>query len=159
MTLNNYTSTEVEQLNALFRIHTKRFIFQEETGEEGTPHLQGAFVLNKTKYLQWLKNNINKRAHFEPMNNEAASFDYCSKPETRTGSIYKNEDFLKLDEPFYEKGIWTLWSVYRDDYFQIFEKNHSILSGVEPILFGKDGSPRGLCWFFINEPQQKELIC
>lgn len=108
-TLNNYTLEDIEQLNGVFKIFTKRFLFQEETGENGTPHLQGCFNLNKSKYLSWLKNNIHEKAHFEPMNNEEASYDYCSKEETRTGRIYGNHKtiqlydyWLKLDEPWYK---------------------------------------------------------
>lgn len=96
-TLNGYSQLEIEQLNRVFGLETKRYIFQEEKGANGNIHLQGCFILNKSKYLSWLKNNISSRAHFEPMNNEKASFDYCSKEETRNGLIYKNEEGKPYD--------------------------------------------------------------
>lgn len=95
-TLNNYTNDDVNELVAfgsdgsLFR----QYVFQEETGENGTPHLQGYIEFGKKQRPFECINN--KRIHWEKCRSPKASIAYCSKEDTRTGSIYTN---IRLPKP------------------------------------------------------------
>lgn len=88
-TLNNYTSDEIVTIVTELNSHSKKYVFQEETGENGTPHLQGVFWHNKRLRLTQLKSKISDRAHFEMCRNWEASIEYCRKSETRTGKIWQ----------------------------------------------------------------------
>ena len=82
-TLNNYTPLELDHIkNGVF----KYIIFQEETGAEGTPHLQGyAQLPGSTVFSTW-KRLIGDRAHIEAAKGSAESnIDYCSKQSDRIG--------------------------------------------------------------------------
>lgn len=61
-------------------------VFQQEQGlENGVNHYQGYLEFNKTKRLQWLKNHIDDRAHWEPRRGTAEQAkDYATKAATRT---------------------------------------------------------------------------
>lgn len=83
-TLNNYLQEDINSLcaNALL----KKYVFQEETGKEGTRHLQG--------YLEFEKKNRpltvfkNKNFHWEKCRNIDDSILYCQKEDTRTGQVF-----------------------------------------------------------------------
>jgi len=92
-TLNNYSAEEIERL-----AKEESYLFQEETGENGTPHLQGLLCFRNPMSLSSMK-KINERAHWEPCKNKIASIQYCSKEKTRTGKIYSNFDYLKFAAP------------------------------------------------------------
>ena len=83
-TLNNYTNEQSEQLEHILKSECRWFIFQEEKGEEGTPHLQGIVNLAKKQRLTGLK-KIDPRIHWEPTKSVKASIAYCIKNETRCG--------------------------------------------------------------------------
>lgn len=89
-TLNNYTEKEIEQIEQTLSTEAVKFVFQEEIGENGTPHLQGCFELKKKKrktaLIKW-----NKRISFRPCRNWSALVDYCQKEDTRLpeGRIFK----------------------------------------------------------------------
>ncbi len=82
-TLNNYTEDEVKDI---IGSNTKRFVFQEEIGEKGTPHLQGYIELPEKG--RPMESFDNKRIHWEKTRSAKASIKYCSKEETRSGKIY-----------------------------------------------------------------------
>lgn len=86
-TLNNYSEIEIEQLEQAFRVLCKKYVFQEETGEEGTPHLQGYIHLEKKSRMSALK-KINERIHWEKCRSPKHAIAYCQKEDTRTGKIY-----------------------------------------------------------------------
>lgn len=89
-TFNNYEERDVPILYDILKEHCKKFVFQEEKGDvEGTKHLQGSIWLKSKKRLDWLKNNLNHRIHWEKMRNQQASIDYCQKEDTRVGKVYK----------------------------------------------------------------------
>jgi len=87
-TLNNYTLSDIETIDTTFKRLCKTYIFQEETGSNGTPHLQGSIILKKK--MRWSEFKLNKNIHWEKTRNSSASIDYCCKVETRTGNIYTN---------------------------------------------------------------------
>lgn len=90
-TINNYTANDIDDIKNCSSI--KRYIFQEETGKCGTPHLQGYIEFKKKVRPMSIfkKNNI----HWEKTRDINASISYCSKPETRSGNIFTN---IKMDE-------------------------------------------------------------
>lgn len=103
-TFNNYDLESLERIESVFKHECKWFIFQEETGTEGTKHLQGIIALQgRGKRLTELK-KIDNRIHWEPTKSVSASIAYCSKFETRTGKIYSHgielPEQLDIDEPY-----------------------------------------------------------
>lgn len=104
-TFNNYTLEEAEQLAEIFKSECKWYIFQEEIGEQGTPHLQGTISLVKRQRLTSLK-VFNIKIHWKPTKCVKASIEYCTKEKTRNGKqwIYginlEIPPTIKLIEPF-----------------------------------------------------------
>lgn len=85
-TLNNYDQSDIEKLLALPVPIVPRFVFQEETGLEGTRHLQG--ILCFKKRVRPFTLPLSPRIHWEGTRNVKASIAYCQKEETRTGEVY-----------------------------------------------------------------------
>lgn len=83
-TLNNFTEFEKNDAIRFIQSHCKYGIFQSETGESGTPHLQGYFQLSKKNRMSWLKSTFSARAHYECAKGTwEQNKDYCSKEEAR----------------------------------------------------------------------------
>ena len=82
--LHKFLKENCKSLNRNSKI--KMYIFQEETGAQGTPHLQGRFTLQNAMRLSALK-KLFPKVHFERENNEEASSEYCCKPESRSGDV------------------------------------------------------------------------
>lgn len=88
-TYNNYDSSECSVLNELFANRCEKYGFQEEKGEEGTPHLQG-FCVFKEK-IRPLSLGLNRSIHWEKMKGSIQdNINYCTKEQSRVGSIYTN---------------------------------------------------------------------
>jgi len=97
-TWNNYKKSEkTEILTWLKGRKNMSYIFQEETGENGTPHLQGVFKSKSPIKWETLKHKFPK-IHWEKTKSWDDAIKYCSKEETRTGKIYKSDD-IKLKVP------------------------------------------------------------
>lgn len=97
-TWNNYKKSEKSDiLNWLKSRKNMSYIFQEETGENGTPHLQGVFKCKSPIKWETLKHKFPK-VHWEVTKSWEKSIEYCSKDDTRTGEIYKSDD-IKLKIP------------------------------------------------------------
>lgn len=79
LTLNNYTTDDIQFLCSISSI--KRYVFQEEMSESGTPHLQGHFEFEKKiRPLGFFKGTpLEKRCHWEKTKNRHAAIQYCSK--------------------------------------------------------------------------------
>lgn len=106
-TLNNYTDDEVNAIKDSSDIHYKWIIFGKEVGENGTPHLQGAFSVaspNPVAYSTMHSWPGMARAHYQPMwGNYQQQLDYCSKgsmPHALYNSLKKDRDRL-LAHPAY----------------------------------------------------------
>lgn len=82
-TLNNYKREEIKHMADFLKKFCKKIIYQTEVGLCGTDHLQGSLWLNKkmriTEFKDWPFGL--SRAHYEPMKNEKASEQYCSKDD------------------------------------------------------------------------------
>lgn len=86
-TFNNYEKKDIEILETKFQKVCKKYVFQEETGENGTPHLQGSIHLIYAMRPTQLK--LSKKIHWEKTNNGEKADEYCEKLDSRTGGIYK----------------------------------------------------------------------
>ncbi len=99
-TLNNYTKENIRSICSISSKNNLSYIFQEETGETGTKHLQG--------YIAWRAKSKGRplglfnipTIHWTGCRNVEASIKYCCKEETRTGEIYSNfyEPIITLSE-------------------------------------------------------------
>lgn len=86
-TWNNYPENAIKEFLEVMESLSKKYCFQEETGEDGTPHLQGCLWL-KSK-MRWSAFKLPNTIHWESVKDWDASVVYCSKEETRTGKQYK----------------------------------------------------------------------
>lgn len=115
-TLNNYNSCDIYILEKLFNEYCYMYAFQEETGENGTPHLQGIISCKKAT-----RDTVfgNKKIHWEKPRNVKESYAYCTKTETRTGDVYTlNYELpfeMKLDLFDWQKNIVEKIKVKPDD--------------------------------------------
>jgi len=80
-TLNNYDNDDLARLSLLGSSNDiKYLIFGKETGETGTPHLQGFVIFSCTKRLRGCKQALGQRAHVEAARaSSLAAADYCKK--------------------------------------------------------------------------------
>lgn len=82
-TLNNYDVKDIDTLINSFD-NSSKYIFQEEKGESGTPHLQGFIYYNNARTFESMK-KIHDKVHWERCRNIEASEKYCQKSETNNG--------------------------------------------------------------------------
>lgn len=85
-TWNNYQKEDIETLETLFHSLANKYCFQEETGENGTPHLQG--VVSLKKRMRWGEFGLPKAIHWEKCEHLTKAYLYCCKSDTRTGQVY-----------------------------------------------------------------------
>lgn len=88
-TLNNYIHSDILTLITIFNNDKCLYIFQEETGDNGTPHLQGCVRYPNAIRFSSLK-DINSKIHWEKCIDWKCSVSYCSKLDTRTGNVFHN---------------------------------------------------------------------
>lgn len=93
-TWNNYDLLQFEtwfrslKCGATRRKYLKA-VCQEETGEEGTPHIQGYLEFrDKVRPMEAKWINLPKQVHWEKVRNQQAALEYCCKLESRTGRTY-----------------------------------------------------------------------
>lgn len=80
-TLNNPSAGEAGALSDLGQTpHVRYLIFGRETGESGTPHLQGFVIFTDRKRLRAVKAVLGNRAHIEiARGSNIQASDYCKK--------------------------------------------------------------------------------
>lgn len=79
-TMNNYTDEDVTRLEGLHGTNDVVFIvFGKETGDNGTPHLQGFIQFEGRKRFGQVKTILGSNPHLEGSRNVAASITYCKK--------------------------------------------------------------------------------
>jgi len=87
--LSNYTIDDIQTFRNIDSSKVPRLVFQEEIGEKGTPHLQGALMFkNKGRPFTLIPH---RRTHWEkksPHSTVKQLFDYCLKKDTRNGQQY-----------------------------------------------------------------------
>lgn len=88
LTLNNHTEAEKDALiDQSINAGASGYVIQEETGENGTPHLQGFIHFKHQQSLSSLR-QWNPRIHWERTRSISQSIAYCSDPAKRTGRIW-----------------------------------------------------------------------
>jgi len=128
-TWNNYPIEAIEILIALFNHISYDYVFQEEKGESGTPHLQG--IVSLKKRMRWSEFGLPKDIHWEVVKHVPLCYEYCSRANKRFGNCwsltYPIPSKLKiLDESQFtdwekdvvthiktepdDRTIWWLWS-------------------------------------------------
>jgi len=90
-TYNNYSISDIKGIQTyLAGLTGCTYIFQEETGETGTKHLQGYIRFRNPRGFSWQK-KMSQKIHWEiAKKGKQTNIDYCSKAETRTGSMFTN---------------------------------------------------------------------
>lgn len=86
-TVNNHTNDDITDILEVSSSDSSiKHLFQEETGENGTPHLQGLISFSRKVRPKGLFKN--KAIHWEKCRDLRASIRYCQKKDTRTGKIW-----------------------------------------------------------------------
>lgn len=90
-TLNNYNEIEVKELKEIFGSNGS-YIMGFETGNSGTPHIQGFISFNnKTRPMELIKN---KRIHWEKCKGSFKdNIKYCSKDGNYISNIEIEEEY------------------------------------------------------------------
>ncbi len=105
LTQNNYTDEHITLLTQYITKYAIKGMFQEEKGKEGTPHLQGFFILknatsNTTLYKRF------PTMYIRPLKSEEGAAAYCQKDETYTGGIRMVHGYTVVDDPIKEPSAW-----------------------------------------------------
>lgn len=98
MTFNNYEQEDIDILLCL----SCTYLFQEEMGKNGTPHLQGVFMFKNPMSLSTMK-KIDKRIHWEPVKSKEDSIAYCCKSNSLNGERFHNFDIKPYLNKYDEK--------------------------------------------------------
>lgn len=108
-TWNNYQFRDIECLKDLFSTICAKYAFQEEIGIEGkTPHLQGTISLKqKARFTEFSPAKV---IHWEKVKDLAASYEYCTKFDTRKpGTFPYCMNYTPKREIQYFTGEWYPW--------------------------------------------------
>jgi hypothetical protein len=106
-TLNNYQIEQIEHIEQVLKHESCWYVFQEEVGAEGTPHLQGTVCLKQRQRMTELK-SLDPKIHWEPTKSVKASLVYCTKAETAVGKIYHHNINLPEQVEVVEPWGWAL---------------------------------------------------
>lgn len=102
-TYNNYEIEQIERLEQIFKHCCLWYVFQEEIGEKGTPHLQGTIYLKKKERLTAML-KIDQKIHWEATKCVSASIAYCNKKDTAIGNVYSYginlPEPIEVEEPY-----------------------------------------------------------
>lgn len=102
-TFNNYTTTDIETIEAIFKVECDWYLFQEEIGNvEKTPHLQGCvkFKGKGKRLTEVIK--YNKDIHWEKTNKVSPSIIYACRADKRAPNgqlFYHNITLPEIAEP------------------------------------------------------------
>lgn len=109
MTINNYIDDDIEMVKCC-----DCYVFQEERGTEGTPHLQCVIRWKNPRSFLSMKKMF-PRAHIEKCKSWKLSCLYCSKLDTRCGKMWNNclpeeveDEFVDLVPKWWQLEIMEL---------------------------------------------------
>lgn len=119
-TLNNYTESEIEQIEQILSFESDWYVFQEEKGENNTPHIQGTLKLKKKQRITQLK-KWNQRIHWEVTRSISASIAYASKEKTRCGRQFSKG--IEIPKPL---------KILKEEDLYIWQKKIIALIDTEP---------------------------
>lgn len=94
-TINNWKQDHVDAFIKSGNDGSIKYVFQEEIGESGTPHLQGFIQFSKKQ--RPLEFFGFKDIHWEKCKDIKASIAYCSKADTATGKKWIHG--IKIEKP------------------------------------------------------------
>jgi len=103
-TLNNHTDEDIERIKALGD-SVSYLIAGKETGESGTPHLQGFVSFPSRKRLNQVKSIIGSNPHCEVARSVSHSVEYCKK----------EGDFFEVGDPPAPSGSRSDLDMFKDD--------------------------------------------
>lgn len=130
-TLNNYTNDDIRDLETCFNsLSGCKYVFQEELGANGTPHLQGQ--INLTKKMRWSEFKLTNRIHFEKTRNVRDAIEYCRKLDTRNGKIFSN---IKIPKP-----------IQRINKESLYDWQKEIVA-----IINEEPDPRKIYWYIDKE--------
>lgn len=91
ITWNNYDVEELKWYNEYVRTTSlvAKFVHQEEVGESGTPHIQGGIYFKSPRSFMAVKKDLPK-CHIEVAKSWKKVVEYCSKMDTRNGTVETN---------------------------------------------------------------------
>lgn len=117
ITLNRskgWNGSNSSNLNKWLEEHCERYIYQIEQGNmSDIIHIQLTMTMKTKKRFTWLKHHFTKDAHTECVRNVDASYDYCSKSDTRIGEtvIYPRPLSDIIVDPLFDIKLydWQEW--------------------------------------------------
>lgn len=86
-TWNNYPENGMEMLETVLEPLCEKAVWQEELGANGTPHIQGTFILYVR--ARWSEFGLPKEIHWEKTKWKERALEYCKKERTRNGRTFK----------------------------------------------------------------------
>ncbi len=108
-TWNNYNSVQNKSVAQCLGVFTRlscEYVFQEERGEKGTPHLQGYIGFKNARSISF-QELLPKAIHWEKCRSRSDSIAYCSKEDTRVGQIFTNiPSLIKVADPLKGKVLY-----------------------------------------------------
>lgn len=115
-TYNNYPIEAIEILIALFNHIAYDYVFQEERGESGTPHLQG--VVSLKKRMRWSEFGLPKDIHWESVKHVPLCYEYCSRANKRHGNCWSLKYPIPTKLELIEKHNFNTWMNVIEDYIK-----------------------------------------
>lgn len=87
-TLNNYENNDITFFTDT--LNTEKYVFQEECGENNTPHLQGVVYFKNARTFNQMK-QLHSKVHWEITKSFKHSVNYCSDITKRKGRLFTND--------------------------------------------------------------------
>lgn len=87
-TINNYSIWQKREIPKLK--YVTEYLFQQEKGEQGTPHLQGYLFCAERQRAKKIQKDLRGDFFITRCKNKERVKIYCSKPKSRDGSIFSN---------------------------------------------------------------------
>lgn len=108
----SWNSSNSSILNSWLRQHCSAYAWQLECGTmTGYYHIQLTLTLFEKQRFTWLKRHFCSHAHIEECHNIDASFDYCSKSDTRIRGPYIYPEPIDSQIPIQDplEGVEYYW--------------------------------------------------
>lgn len=129
-TLNNYTQGEIDLIAGVAESeHVDYLIFGKETGENGTPHLQGYVIFSERKRLSQVRAILSTRAHYEvSRGTPKEASDYCKK----------DNDYTEFGALPGGQGTRTDWDRFKEWVTSsAFPRSEASIASEFPSLYGR----------------------
>lgn len=123
-TLNNWVPEDEARLN-LLAPSCKYIVWGRETGDSGTPHLQGFVIFNSSVIFDTAKRRLGDRCHLEPARGSSKqAADYCKK----------DGDFTEHGDAPTQQGKRSDWEIYKE-----FVEEHGCVPSRREIILNFPG--------------------